>query len=78
MVNNYNRAASNEEFMCASYIVVCGPCNLYMNDELFQRYESVLENLQRGDDWHAMCATTPGRVQGRIFDGPSSCASWVR
>ena len=24
-----------------------------------------------------MCATTPGRVQGQIFDGPTSCASWV-
>ena len=44
---------------------------------ILQRYESVLENLQWGDDWHVMCATTPGRVQGRVFDGPSSCASWV-
>ena len=34
-------------------------------------------NLQNGDDWHEMCATTPGRVQGRNFDGPTSCASWV-
>jgi len=40
------------------------------------RYESVLENLQWGDDWHVMCATTPGQVQGRSFDGPTSCASW--
>ena len=44
---------------------------------MLQRYESVLENLQWGDDWHVMCATTPGRVQGRFFDGPTSCASWV-
>ena len=48
-----------------------------LNDDFLQRYESVLENLQWGDDWHVMCATTPGRVQGRDFDGPSSCASWV-
>ncbi|KAF8815875.1 hypothetical protein BYT27DRAFT_7078771, partial [Phlegmacium glaucopus] len=41
------------------------------------RYESILMNLQNGDDWHEMCATTPGHVQGRDFDGPTSCASWV-
>jgi len=40
------------------------------------RYESGLENLKGGDDWHEMCATTPGHVQGRDFDGPTSCASW--
>ena len=49
----------------------------YMNF-FIQRYESVLENLQQGDDWHIMCATTPGQIQGRSFDGPTSCASWVR
>ena len=42
-----------------------------------QRYESGLENLQAGDDWQEMCATTPGHVQGRDFDGPTSCATWV-
>ena len=54
--------------------IIFHTCNLY---DIFQRYESVLENLQWGDDWHVMCATTPGRVQGRNFDGPTSCASWV-
>ena len=49
----------------------------YINKKNLQRYESVLENLQWGDDWHVMCATTPGRVHGRVFNGPSSCASWV-
>ena len=52
---------------------------LYSNVFFFvlQRYESVLDNLQNGDDWHEMCATTPGHVQGRSFDGPTSCAIGV-
>ena len=42
-----------------------------------QRYESGLVNLQGGDDWQEMCATTPGHIQGKDFDGPTSCATWV-
>ena len=34
-------------------------------------------NLRGGDNWQEMCATTPGHVQGRDFDGPTSCATWV-
>lgn len=45
-------------------------------DQGIHRYESILMNLQKGDDWHEMCATTPGHVQGRDFKGPTSCASW--
>ena len=64
---------------CAfSFTVVCGLCDFYMNNDLFQRYESVLENLQQDDDWRAMCATTPLSVRGGRFKGPSSCANWVR
>jgi len=40
------------------------------------RYESGLVNLQPGDDWQEMCATTPGRIQDKDFDGPTSCATW--
>ena len=42
-----------------------------------QRYESGLVNLQGGDNWQEMCATTPGHIQGKDFDGPTSCATWV-
>ena len=61
--------------------VVRGLCNLYMNNDLFQRYESVLVNLQRDDNWRVMCATTPKIVVTYHlwnFDRPSSCARWVR
>ena len=34
--------------------------------------------MQSGDDWQEVCATTPGHVQGKDFDGPTSCATWVR
>lgn len=63
---------------CASsYTFFHGPRNIFIDNDFLQRYESVLENLQWDDVWQVMCATTPGRVQGRNFDGPSSCASWV-
>lgn len=68
-----NRVASKEESTFVS--IIFSSCN--NNRSFLQRYESILENLQNGDDWHEMCATTPGRVQGRYFDGPTSCASWV-
>ena len=48
------------------------------NNDVLQRYESGLVNLQSGDDWQEMCATTPAHVQGKDFDGPTSCAIWVR
>ena len=34
-------------------------------------------NLQGGDNWQEICATTPGHIQGKDFDGPTSCATWV-
>ncbi|KAF8811608.1 hypothetical protein BYT27DRAFT_7208251 [Phlegmacium glaucopus] len=43
----------------------------------YMRYESILMNLQNSDDWHEMCATTPGHVQGRDFDGPTSWRSGI-
>ena len=47
------------------------------NNIFLQRYESRLMNLQSGDDWQEMCATTPGHIQGKYFNGPTSCATWV-
>ena len=57
---------------CQSFLV--GTNNLFY---FLQRYESGLVNLQSGDDWQEMCATTPGHIQGKDFDGPTSCAYWV-
>ena len=45
---------------------------------LYQLYHSELQNLQGGEDWQVMCATTPGNMQGVHYNGPTSCADWVR
>lgn len=42
-----------------------------------QRAEARLENIQSGDDWQAMCNTTPNIVHGFEFDHPTSCENRV-
>lgn len=38
-----------------------------------QRYEAPLENVRKGDDQQAMCATTPATVRHVVYDSPSVC-----
>ena len=40
--------------------------------------EARLENLRPGDDWMAMCSSTPAEFHGLKFDGPQSCKDWER
>ncbi|KAH6905592.1 hypothetical protein BKA70DRAFT_1225311 [Coprinopsis sp. MPI-PUGE-AT-0042] len=41
-----------------------------------RRIEAQLENLRPGDDWMAMCSSTPAEFHGLKFDGPHSCNDW--
>ena len=43
-----------------------------------QRYEARLMNLHRGDDWDAMCETTPATINGVHYDHPMICEDKVR
>ncbi|KAJ7602241.1 hypothetical protein DFH06DRAFT_1208558 [Mycena polygramma] len=38
-----------------------------------KRFEARLWNLQPGDDWREMCATTPADFRRMHFDGPDMC-----
>ncbi|KAJ7286547.1 hypothetical protein C8J57DRAFT_1287962 [Mycena rebaudengoi] len=41
-----------------------------------RRIESPLKNLQPGDDWQAMCSTTPADFRNMHFEGPGWCENW--
>ncbi|KAH6897777.1 hypothetical protein BKA70DRAFT_1315719 [Coprinopsis sp. MPI-PUGE-AT-0042] len=41
-----------------------------------RKFEGQLENVRSGDDWAAMCSSTPAEFQGLRFDGPHSCDDW--
>ncbi|KAH6897778.1 hypothetical protein BKA70DRAFT_1315721 [Coprinopsis sp. MPI-PUGE-AT-0042] len=41
-----------------------------------RRIEAQIENLRPGDDWMAMCSSTPAEFHGLKFDGPHSCNDW--
>lgn len=38
-----------------------------------RKYEAQLENLRSGDDWKAMCSSTPVEFHGLKFNEPHSC-----
>ncbi|KAF8647823.1 hypothetical protein AX16_006525 [Volvariella volvacea WC 439] len=40
------------------------------------RYEAHMGNLLDGDDWRAMCSTTPANLMGREYSSPHHCANW--
>jgi len=37
------------------------------------RWEARLWGLHNGEDWHAMCMSTPGDIGGRWYDKPTYC-----
>ncbi|KDR67777.1 hypothetical protein GALMADRAFT_257615 [Galerina marginata CBS 339.88] len=39
-------------------------------------YDAHLQYLQQGDDWKAMCSTTPTIIKGKYFARPVSCVDW--
>ncbi|EIW74538.1 hypothetical protein CONPUDRAFT_159832 [Coniophora puteana RWD-64-598 SS2] len=41
-----------------------------------RRYEMYMENLRPGDDWEAMCKSTPATFLETYFAHPDSCSQW--
>lgn len=41
-----------------------------------KKFVARMENLQTGDDWKAMCTSTPAEFNDWRFDKPHSCEDW--
>ncbi|TEB23645.1 hypothetical protein FA13DRAFT_1639601 [Coprinellus micaceus] len=53
-------------------------CDDQGESAMTRRFEALLENMQDGENWQIMCATTPADIKGFHFPTPTMCERSVR